>query len=167
MKRTVFQETQIVAGLLQRRNEILLVRQQRAGDRKPNWALPGGVVDAGENLAEALAREISEETGLQVSGLGAAVCIAQIRDTRLATLSTAFTFQAAAWEGTLRPADPDDLIQLAGFFPIPEAQKRLRENPYAPMREPILAYLAGNMAGKYWFYEQTSENRLDTERPFE
>lgn len=37
---------------------------------KDYWDLPGGRLQAGETEAEALSREVSEETGLQVTGLG-------------------------------------------------------------------------------------------------
>ena len=40
---------------------LLLIR--RADDRK--WALPGGLVDVGETLAEAAVRELREETGVE------------------------------------------------------------------------------------------------------
>lgn len=43
--------------------KILLVRQRRTGE--PYYLLPGGGVDAGETLAEALRREVREETGLE------------------------------------------------------------------------------------------------------
>lgn len=41
---------------------VLLTRRSDNGQ----WCLPGGRVDAGESVAEAAAREVQEETGLQV-----------------------------------------------------------------------------------------------------
>ncbi len=44
------------------RQRILLIR--RADNQ--HWAVPGGYMEAGENLTEACAREVLEETGLRV-----------------------------------------------------------------------------------------------------
>jgi 8-oxo-dGTP diphosphatase len=51
-----------VAGLLRWNGRILLCRQEKPG--KEYWLLPGGGVEAGETLMEALARELDEELGL-------------------------------------------------------------------------------------------------------
>lgn len=44
------------------KERILLIRRADNG----KWAVPGGYMEAGENFSEACAREVYEETGLQV-----------------------------------------------------------------------------------------------------
>ena len=52
-----------VSGLISHPNgEVLLIRSPRRG-----WEFPGGQVEEGENLIEALQREIQEEAGVTTS----------------------------------------------------------------------------------------------------
>jgi 8-oxo-dGTP pyrophosphatase MutT (NUDIX family) len=44
------------------RSSVLLTRRRDNGQ----WCLPGGMIEAGESVAEACEREVMEETGLQV-----------------------------------------------------------------------------------------------------
>ena len=52
-----------VAALIRWQGRILLCRQEKPG--KEYWLLPGGGVDGGESLIEALRRELREELGVE------------------------------------------------------------------------------------------------------
>ena len=45
-------------------DRLLMIRRGR-GPAAGEWSVPGGRVEAGETLAEAVVRELSEETGLE------------------------------------------------------------------------------------------------------
>jgi ADP-ribose pyrophosphatase YjhB (NUDIX family) len=51
-----------VSALLRWQDRILLCRHEKPG--KEYWLLPGGGVDSGESLVDALQRELTEEVGL-------------------------------------------------------------------------------------------------------
>lgn len=54
-----------VAGILLKGDEILLIAHKKNGDIY--WLLPGGGVDYGESLEEALVREFQEELNITVN----------------------------------------------------------------------------------------------------
>ncbi len=52
-----------VGGIVQRQGTILLVRQ-RYGPSQGQYLFPGGLVEPGETLDQAVVREVAEETGV-------------------------------------------------------------------------------------------------------
>jgi mutator protein MutT len=54
-----------VGGVVVRDGRALIVRRAHE-PRKGEWSLPGGVVELGERLIDAVRREVLEETGLEV-----------------------------------------------------------------------------------------------------
>ncbi len=51
-----------VSAILRREGRLLLCRHEKAG--REYWLLPGGGVNLGESLAQALQRELAEEVGI-------------------------------------------------------------------------------------------------------
>jgi 8-oxo-dGTP diphosphatase len=158
--------TLIVAAIIRRGEEILLIKQQGPDDPLPYWALPGGRVEEGELLTEALAREVREETGLVVTTPGRLIYAAQSHNPNESVLfrgelpgpgdtATTFVFEINEWDGVLGWADPDNLILDARHFAVAEAVSELERIPFRIMREPVLAYLQGEATpGAMWFYRR-------------
>ncbi len=54
-----------VGGVILKNEKVLLVKRQNPPD-KSMWSIPGGAVELGETLSEAVQREINEECGINV-----------------------------------------------------------------------------------------------------
>jgi len=145
----------IAVALIQQADAVLLVRQQGQTDPVPYWALPGGVVEAGELLTEALIREVCEETGLTVTTVGKLIYMVQTLDQTSEEL--ACVFAVTGWTGSPQ-VTVDDYVSEAAFIPLAETLIRLESIPFLNMREPILAYLRGEAtAGAAWFYRAKTD----------
>lgn len=58
-----------VGALILERDRIVMAQRGKP-PLMGQWSLPGGLVETGESLAEAVRREVREETGLEIEPLG-------------------------------------------------------------------------------------------------
>lgn len=104
--------------------EILMVGNDYGGDELI-WNLPGGAVDPGEDLIQAVVRELHEETGITALEVGPLSWVVQgvLKNDR--PFIIAFAFEITVWEGQVNidnEVEHGD-VQQAKFVPYEEAIK--------------------------------------------
>jgi len=65
----VFLAAGIVAAIIKEKDKIFAT-QRGYGDFKDGWEFPGGIIESGEPIDQALRREIREESGVEVEVTG-------------------------------------------------------------------------------------------------
>jgi 8-oxo-dGTP pyrophosphatase MutT (NUDIX family) len=101
----------VVAGVLIEEGRVLLCHRSR--DRKwyPNvWDLPGGHVEPGESLAQALKRELFEELGVTLAALSP-----EPFDTIRTSEFEMSVWGLKSWLGTPRNRLPGEYDRIAWF----------------------------------------------------
>ncbi|MEW9835331.1 NUDIX domain-containing protein [Mesorhizobium marinum] len=99
------------------RNAVFLIRHTYV----PGWQLPGGGVEVGETVLEALRRELSEEANIELTG---APILRSIHFNRQASRRDHVALYLIQDSRQTAPKRPDREIAEAGFFPLdrlPEA----------------------------------------------
>ncbi len=96
---------------------ILLIRRGPGMTREGYWAVPAGFVHYGEEIREAAARELQEETGL-IADVGDAVWTeSNFHDP--AKLTVGIWFAGTVTGGTLQAGDDADDAQFFAFDELP------------------------------------------------
>lgn len=156
----------VVSALMRRGDEILLVEQQWPSAPTSAWTLPGGMVEPGELLPDAVAREVREETGLTVLDPGQLLYSAQFYNPHTGDQSLTFVFEVTEWRGAVQVADPDGLILQARFLPPEQAIEKLQDLSWRVIREPIVAHLRGEQPpGTVWIYRQRQKGETELVAP--
>lgn len=146
----------VAIAILRDGDGVVLVQQQGANDAQPYWVLPGGLVEAGELITDALIREVREETGAQVTMIAQLACVAQIDRPAHRAQTVFFAFEVEVWQGPLGSHDPDGEVLDVELVPLVAAIRRLEGNGGWPgIQTPLLAYLRGDVpAGACWCYRE-------------
>jgi 8-oxo-dGTP diphosphatase len=156
----------VAAAILRREGAIVLVHQGPS-DEERFWALPGGVVDEGELVPEALVREVREETGLEIAGPGRLAFLRQVDERRplrpirgegVGYLATIWVFEVDEWRGELAPNDPDGIVSEARLVPLDEALGLLRRTPWL---EIVADYLEGGVDPGTLRFERWHDGGVD------
>jgi len=115
-------------ALVSRDDTVLLTRISARGHHPGAWTLPGGGVDHGESPAAALAREVAEETGLEVS-VGGLLGVHDVHFTGVAPsgLTEDFhgvhlVFRAEVGEGEPRVVEAEGTTDRVAWMPVADVR---------------------------------------------
>jgi ADP-ribose pyrophosphatase YjhB (NUDIX family) len=130
-----------VRGLIHDRasNSVFLIRHTYV----PGWQLPGGGVELGETMIEALARELSEEGNI---ALTAPPVLKSMHFNRRASRRDHVGLYLVEQFNQTAPKLPDREIAAAGFFPL----DRLPEGTTPATLRRLAEIFGGAAASPYW-----------------
>ncbi|MFP4105212.1 MAG: A/G-specific adenine glycosylase [Phycisphaerae bacterium] len=118
----------IVVGLVFREGKILIGRRPVSAMLGGLWEFPGGKVEKGESLLEALHREIREEVGLEIASPELLVVVKHAYSHFRITLHA---FRCEYRSGDARPIECEQVRWVApaelDSFPFPRANRRIIE----------------------------------------
>lgn len=115
-----FRDPGVGASVLLRddQDRVLLVRRGPGSTQEGRWCLPCGFVDYGEDIREAAAREVLEETGLEVMVSEPIRVESNFHDP--AKLTVGVWFEGRVLGGSLEAGDDADAVDWFALEDLPE-----------------------------------------------
>ena len=120
-------------------NSVFLIRHTYV----PGWQLPGGGVEVGETLAEALVRELAEEGNI---ALNAPAVLKSMHFNRRSSRRDHVGFYLIEQFSQTAPKQPDHEVAESGFFPL---DRLPRDTTPATLRR-IAEVFGEEPASPYW-----------------
>ena len=141
---------------------VVLVRERHEHWGGAFWNIPSGQVESHETPALGAVRELAEETGLVVAP-GELRLVGTSSTTNEQVRSLAWNYTTAINLPVVAVDDPDGLVLEARWFTRAEAIDLLRQLPYRPLADPVLAYLADSVQpSSHWLYETADADPIVT-----
>ena len=161
-------------AVVQLATEVLLVANKR-NDGRIKWSLPGGSVHGAESLLERLEKEVSDETGIEVTNWSKEkiyTSLVKYRGTKNDLDRFTEVHQAGDWnwrdgkatnpEDLLRFEDEERLGVVAGFFSNLPPDGSLVQNMRRYVSEPILDWLSLPWEGpRHYEYLVTGDGTVE------
>jgi 8-oxo-dGTP diphosphatase len=139
----------IVSGIILSDNKLLLV-QNRDESSNYIWGIPGGVVEKGESLKDALCREIKEEAGLDVVDMN----LAYIHESYILDLSAhciVTAFKVEVENNTPAMNDPDGEVVDIQWVHVDQVDQYITN--LAVLR-PLKEWLTNGNKGCQYFFDE-------------
>jgi len=100
--------------------QVVMVKNKH--NSEAYWSLPGGAVEPGETLEQAVKREAKEESGLDIHIEGL-YSVREVFFKEAGDHALLFTFEASIVGGELQASDPDDEIMEVRWVPVETANE--------------------------------------------
>ena len=111
-----------IGAVVWRGEKVLLIRRGKP-PRLGQWSLPGGALRLGETLADGVAREVLEETGLTLARLELLTTVDLIERDETGGVRFHYTLVDFTAEAPAGEAIPGDDASAAGWFTLAEVRE--------------------------------------------